>query len=216
METVELETKVQVWDKPADATSLEKAIKALAVNGIKASAVNSLEEAKVKVLTLIPHDAEVLTMTSITLEKSGINEVIDQSGQYNSVRNKLNQMKEETELLAKQKLGAAPEYALGSVHAITENGQVIIASNTGSQLPAYAYGATHVIWVVGTQKIVKDLDAGMERLNEYTLPLESARARKAYNLPETFNSAINKLLIVNKEVNPDRIEIIFIKENVGF
>ncbi len=102
---------------------------------------------------------------------------------------------------------------VGSVHAVTENGQVVVASNTGSQLPAYAYGSQNVIWVVGTQKIVSDLDAAFNRINEYVLPLEADRARKAYGVE---GSNVSKLLILNKEINPNRIKLIFVNENLGF
>ena len=112
-----------------------------------------------------------------------------------------------------KKTGAAPEYCIGSVHAVTQDGKVFIASNTGSQLPSYAYGSANVIWVVGTQKIVKDFDEANERIYKYTLPLESERARKAYGVP---GSAVNKMLIVNKEVAPGRITIIFVNEKLGF
>jgi hypothetical protein len=109
-------------------------------------------------------------------------------------------------------LGAAPEYMVGSVHAITEGGSVVIASNTGSQLPGYASGASHVIWVVGGQKIVSDLDEAIKRIYEYTYPLEDLRAQEAYGI----NSNVSKLLIVNKEVIPHRIKVILVKENLGY
>ncbi len=113
-----------------------------------------------------------------------------------------------------QKLGAAPEYVIGSVHTVTEDGHVlIIASASGSQLPAYVYAAEHVIWVVGTQKIVKNIEEGMKRIYKYVLPLESARAHKAYGVP---GSSVNKLLIVNKEPVPNRITIILVQQPLGF
>jgi hypothetical protein len=110
------------------------------------------------------------------------------------------------------KLGATPEYILGSVHAVTEDGRVLIASKTGSQLGPYAAGAAKVIWVVGAQKIVKDLDEGMCRIEEYSLPLEEQRALQVYGTP----SGINKVLIVNKEIDPERITMIIVKEVLGF
>lgn len=192
-----------------------KAIEALKANGIQAESVSSSQEAKTRALNLIPKGAEVMPMTSITLNQTGIADEINNSGNYDSVRNKLNSMNRDTQNLEMQKIGAAPEYAIGSVHAVTEDGQIIIASNTGSQLPAYVYGSPHVIWVVGTQKIVKDLAEGMDRIKEYIVPLETQRARKAYNLPE-FNTNMSKVLIINKEINLNRIRLIFVNENVGF
>lgn len=112
-----------------------------------------------------------------------------------------------------QRLGATPEWVLGSVHAVTETGEALIASNTGSQLPAYAFGVGKVIWVVGTQKIVKDREEGLGRIYEHSLPLESERAKKAYGVP---GSAVNKILIVNREVQPGRITMILVNERLGF
>jgi acyl-CoA hydrolase len=115
-----------------------------------------------------------------------------------------------------RKLGAAPDVALGSVHALTDDGIAVIASLTGSQLPAYASGAGKVIFVVGSQKIVKNLDEAMERLESYVVPLESARARKAYGLPDTFNSQANKILLLKGEVQPGRITFLLLEETQGF
>ncbi len=139
--------------------------------------------------------------------------MLDGSGKYDSVKKKLMSTNRETEALQMQRLGAAPEYAVGSVHAVTEDGKVVVVSNTGSQLPAYAYGSMHVIWVVGGQKIVKDLDAAMERVYEHVLPLESERARIAYGVE---GSNVSKLLTVTREVNPNRIKMIIVKEPLGF
>jgi hypothetical protein len=111
-----------------------------------------------------------------------------------------------------QRLGAAPEWTIGSVHALTEDGHVLVASATGSQLPAYAYGADHVIWVVGAQKIVKNTEDGVQRIREYTLPLEDARARKTYGM----GSAINNLLIINATRAAGRLNVIIVKEKLGF
>jgi len=154
-----------------------------------------------------------MSMSSVTLDTVSISKEIQESEKYNSARKKLLSMDRRTQDLEMQKLGAAPEWAAGSVHAITEDGKVIIASQSGSQLPAYAFGSSHVIWVVGTQKIVKNIDEGMKRIYEYVLPLESERAKKAYGVP---GSAVNKILIINKEAQKGRITIIFVNEVLGF
>lgn len=207
---------MNTWEKLATEEELDKAIAALKENGISSVVVNSGEEAKEKVLSMLPEGAEVMNMTSVTLDKIGLSYEIMESGKFTSVKNELSKLDRAKDGHLMQQLGAAPEYAVGSVHAVTQDGKVMIASNTGSQLPAYAYGATHVIWVVGTQKIVKNLDEGEERLYTHTLPLESARAQVAYGLPEGYKSNVSKLLIVSKEVNPNRITIVFVKELLGF
>jgi L-lactate utilization protein LutC len=204
------------WDTLSNEETLKKTIDGLKTRGIEAVVVENGEAAKQKVLELLPKGAEVMPMTSITLDTIGVSDTLNNSGEYNSVRNELNKLDRQKDSLKMQQLGAAPEWAIGSVHAITEDGQVVIASNTGSQLPAYAYGSAHVIWVVGTQKIVANLDDAMTRINEYILPIETKRARKAYGLPDTWNSNVSKLLIVSKEVTPQRITIVFVKEKLGF
>ena len=200
------------WDELADDARLERTVSALKANGMDALVVDSGEQAKGKVLEIIPEGAEVMTMTSVTLDATGIADEINNSGRFDSVRKRLASMDRGKQWREMQKLGAAQEYAIGSVHAVTEDGKVIIASATGSQLPAYAYGSGKVVWVVGAQKIVKDMDEGMRRIEEYVLPLEDARARKAYGM----GSGINKVLTVGKEFSPGRIKIILVREKLGF
>lgn len=200
------------WEQLADKATIDKIIKALKNNGIQALVAEDRKEAEKKVLEILPQKAEVMTMTSVTLDTTGISGEINESGRYSSVRSKLMSMDRGTQGLEMQKMGAAPEWVVGSVHAVTEDGQVLIASNSGSQLPSYAYGASHVIWVVGTQKIVKNIDEGLKRIKEYCFPLEDKRAQKAYGM----HSNVSKILIVNKEMTPNRITMILVKEKLGF
>jgi L-lactate utilization protein LutC len=205
------------YDILATDSSLQKTISALKANGIFAQVVNTAAEAKELVLKMIPAGAEVMTMTSVTLDTIGLEKELNESGKFSSVKKKLSEMSRETQHGEMQKLGAAPTWAVGSVHAVTEDGKVVIASNTGSQLPAYVYGSEHVIWVVGAQKIVPNLDEAMNRVYEHVLPLEAERARKAYGIPEDKpGSNVSKLLIVSREVNSDRINMIIVKEKLGF
>lgn len=201
------------WTKIPGKSTIKKTIDALKANNIESLIVENKKEAKKKVLELIPQGSEVMTMTSVTLDAIGISAEINQSGKYNSIRSKLTSMDRSTQSLEMQKLGSAPEYVIGSVHAVTQDGKILIASNTGSQLSAYVYGSSHVVWVIGAQKIVKDIDEGMRRIYKYILPLESERVKKAYGMPK---SAVNKLLVINKEVKQNRIIAIIVKEVLGF
>lgn len=201
------------WENLASDESINKVVAALKNEGIDALIVNTGDEAKAKILQMVPKGAEVMTMSSQTLEATGIAKEINESGNYDSIKAKLLKMDRTTQGREMQKLGAAPDWALGSVHAVSEDGHVFIASNTGSQLGAYAYSASHVIWVVGTQKIVKNFDEGIKRVYEYSLIKESER-QKANGNPNGSN--VSKLLIVNKEFKPQRITMILVKERLGF
>jgi len=199
------------FNELANREIVEKTMKALEINGIKSYFVENREKAKEKILALLPAGAEVMDMSSETLREIGIPEIVN-SGKYNSVKEKLKGMKRETQGREMQRIGVAPEFAIGSVHAVTEDGKLMIASLTGSQLSAYAYGADHIIFVIGTQKIVKDMDEAMKRINEYVFPLENERAKKVYGM----ESSINKILLISKEFKKDRIHIIFVNEKLGF
>lgn len=189
---------------------IERTVKALEANGIHAIIAANAEEARARLFEILPAGAEVFTSTSRTLDTLGVQSEIDQ--RYNSVRVKLAELDPKTQGREMVKLGATPEVTLGSVHAVTETGSLVIASATGSQLAGYASAAAKVIWLVGVQKIVPNLDEALKRLYEYTLPLEDERALQAYGV----NSSVNKLLIVHREVTPGRATLILIKENIGF
>ncbi len=193
--------------------SVQKTAKALEANNLKTIIVKNGKEAKEKVLKFIPEDSEVMTMTSVTLDTIGLSEQINKAdGKFKPVRDKLYAMDRNTQSREMAKMGSAPDWVVSSVHAVTEDGRLLIASNTGSQLSAEAYGGGKVIFVVGTQKIVKDTTEGLKRIYEYTLPLEDERAQKAYGM----RSNVSKILIINKEVVPERIIIILVKEKLGF
>jgi L-lactate utilization protein LutC len=213
IEKIEKNTGTEHWAKPVEKQHVERAMKALLTNGITAHYFENSEEARKKFYELLPKGAEVLTMSSQTLETLGIPKEILESQGYVSVRKKLLSMDRATQSKEMQQIGAAPDWVIGSVHAITEDGKVVIASNSGSQLPAYSYGSPHVIWIVGTQKIVKNMDEAMKRIYEYTLPLESERAKKAYGV---LGSNVSKLLIFYREPNPGRITVLFVNEQLGF
>ncbi|MCL5113819.1 MAG: lactate utilization protein [Patescibacteria group bacterium] len=202
----------QKFSKLASDQTIEKTVKALNSNNLKTEVVENGEEARKKVLELVPKGAEVFTMTSQTLEAIGVAKEINESGKYDPVRPRLYAMNRNTQGREMRKLGTAPDWTAASVSAVTQDGHLLIASNTGSQLPADAYGSGKVIFVVGTQKIVADTQEGIKRIYEYSYPLEDVRAQKAYGV----HSAVNKILIINKEVVPERITVILVKKNLGF
>lgn len=201
----------QKFSELADEATINKTIVALEQHGLTVYLAQDRIEAKEKALGLLPAGAEIMNMSSTTLAEIGMDHEILSNPKYKAVRNEFAALSRPDQMMEKQRLGAAPEYAIGSVHVVTEEGEVLIASASGSQLAAYAFGAPHVIWVVGAQKIVKDLAAGQQRLSEYCLPLENERALKVYGK----GSSINKILQINQEV-PGRITMIIVKEKLGF
>jgi len=184
---------------------------ALEANGMHAIVVADRAAAVQAVLQRIPKGATVLDATSKTLATLGLPEALVAAG-FPSLKAELGRLRKEQKLSEMRQHGAAPDVVVGSVHALTETGQAVIASATGSQLAPYTYGAGKVLWVVGTQKIVPDLETAFRRVHEYTFPLENARALQAYGA----GSNVAKLLVVNREFQPGRITVILLRENLGF
>jgi hypothetical protein len=182
-------------------------IKNLEKNGFEAYSFTTPEEVKSKITELIPAGSQVMTMSSVTLDTLGIADLLNNSEKYHPIRPKLYSGDADAKIQA-----SMPEYAVGSLQAVTTSGQLVFASATGSQIPAYVYGAKNVILIIGTQKIVDDLDSAFKRIKDYVFPLEDARAMQAYGV----HSSINKILIINKEPIPGRLKILFIDQKIGY
>jgi bisphosphoglycerate-independent phosphoglycerate mutase (AlkP superfamily) len=196
----------------ADEARVRRASAGLEANGISVVRVADAAEAREVVLGLIPDGSEVHHGASQSLDVAGITDEIDKSGRYESLRPRIFSMDRQTRADEIRRLSSAPDVMLGSVHAVTETGSLMAASMGGSQLGPYVSGAGRVILVVGTQKIVSNIEEGLRRIEEYAFPLEDARAQAAYGI----HSAVNKVLIINREIAPGRITVVFVDEVLGF
>jgi hypothetical protein len=197
---------------PASEQRLERAAAALTAHGFAVEILDDAAAARARVADLIPEDASVFTAASETLRLSGIDADINTSGRYQAVKPRALAMDRVTGADDFRRLLASPDVIIGSVAAVTETGSLVIASGSGSQLPGYAGGAAHAIWIVGAQKVVPDLATALRRVEEHSLPLESARTQAAYGWP----SAVNRLLILNAEHQPGRGTVLLLREAIGF
>jgi len=197
---------------PAPAQSLRKAAAALTAHGFTADILDDAAAARSRIKDVIPAGASVFTGSSETLRLSGIEEDINTSGRYDAIKPRVWAMDLVADADEIRRLISSPDVVVGSVAALTETGSLVVASATGSQLPSYAGGAAQAIWVVGAQKVVPDLNAALRRVEDYALPLESARAQAIYGRP----SAVNRLLILNGELFPGRGTVLLLREAIGF
>jgi hypothetical protein len=200
------------FSRLATVEQLSATVAALEGNGIVCIVAEDGEEARRLVAAQLVEGAEVFNNTSRTLESIGLAEDIEQSGRYQPLRLRLYQMDREMQEHEMRVLASSPDYVVGSVHAVTLDGSLLIASASGSQLGPMVSGAGHVVLVIGSQKIVADIDTGLRRIYEYCLPLEDDRARRAYGMP----SAVNNILIINRVVQPGRVTAILVRERLGF
>jgi hypothetical protein len=196
----------------ADEARVVTTVAALEANGFAVVRATDADDARHKVLDLIPAGSQVHHGASKTLDQTGLTEKLADAERFDALKPRIWGMDRQTQAHEIRRLGAAPDVMLGSVHAVTETGSLIVASMGGSQLGPYVSGAGKVVLVVGTQKIVTDLDEGFRRLYEHTLPLESERAQAAYGV----NSSVNKLLVINREIQPGRITVVLVDEALGF
>lgn len=210
--TVELPTPNPIFATPAGNDRLDRVAAALEETGVTVIVVDTGAEAAEKALSLIPDGVEVFDSSSETLNAIGLSQAIASSTRFNAVRPKLLELYAAGDRDGMRRIGATPDYIVGSVHAVTEDGEVVVGSGTGSQLGPYAYTAKNVIWVVGHQKLVGTLEEGLQRVREYSYPKESARVFAMAGRP----GALNRILILNREFVPGRTTAILVREELGF
>jgi LUD domain len=204
----------QAGTEPGGAAStdlVERVATAIRAHNIEALVVETKAEARDAVLALIPEGAEVHSGKSKTLEELGLFADLMESGRYDAIRPRLFKMDRQTQAMEMRKLGTAPNFMVGSVAAVTEDGALIAASGTGTQLAAYAAGAGRLILIVGSQKIVPDLDAALRRINDVVFPYEDAQVVARLGV----HTILEKLLIIYGEWTAGRTTVVLVREPVG-
>jgi hypothetical protein len=199
------------FTEAASTERIDRVAEALARHNIEAMVVDTGAEARERVLSMLPEGAEVHWGTSRTLEEIGLTPELLAEGRYDAIRPRYLQMDRATQAREIRKLSAAPDFMLGSVQAITDDGALVVASYSGSQIGPYAIGAGRVILVVGSQKIVADLDEGMRRAREHVQPYEDASLRNRIGVP----TKLAKLLVIFEDASPGRVTVILVREPVG-
>jgi hypothetical protein len=208
MTTLEIDSATE---NAGDDDRVERAAAALRSHNIEAIVVDTGEEARVVVLGLIPDGAEIHSGKSKTLADVGLFSELVESGRYDAIRPRIFKMDRQTQGREIRKLIAAPDIMVGSVAAVTDDGTLVAASATGSQLAAYAAGAGRVILVVGSQKIVPDLDAALARIRDVVFPFENAQVRASLGV----DTVLEKVLVIYGEWQPGRTTVVLVREPVG-
>lgn len=199
------------YERPASRERLERTVKALEQRGFRAQIADSPAHARELALDLLPAGAEVHAALSETLHELELTSAIDESGRYDALRPKLRAMDRRTQAREMRKLGAAPDFIVGSAHAVTDEGEILVASGSGSQLGAYAYAAGSVVLIVGHQKLVRNVEEGLRRIREYSLPREFLRMQAA-GFPGTLWS---ETLLMHFD-GRHRVHVIFVQATLGF
>lgn len=173
--------------------------------------VNDGVAAREAVLAMIPEGSQVHWGKSKTLEDIGVIDALQTSGSYDVVRSRLSEMDRQTQGREMRQLAAAPDYMVGSVQALTEGGQLVVASASGYQIGPYAAGADQLILVVGSQKLVPDFEAALKRITEHVQPYEDKRLREQMGV----GTVLCRILILERDFAAGRTTIVLVKEPVG-
>lgn len=195
--------------------TVERTKAGLKERGFEPVVVGTKEEALEKIKELIPAGASVMNGSSTSLIEMGFVDYL-KAGQHgwNNLHEAIVHETDPGKQAQLRKKALLSDYYLGSVHAMTEGGELVIASNTGSQLPHLVFSSPNLILVVSTNKITENLDAAMKRLHEYVIPLEDKRMQAAYGM----GTNLSKLFIYSKEVafNNRKVTILLVNEKLGY
>src|SRR5207253_2415079 len=152
---------------PASEAELEALAEKLRARNFEVVIVQDGAEAKAEVLKRIPEGAQVHSGKSKTLEDAGLFKEFMGNEKYDFVRRRTMKMDQKTQRDDIRRAGAAPDIMVNSAHAVTEEGQIVVTSASGSQIGPIASGAGQLILVIGSQKIVPDLDTAFRRIREH-------------------------------------------------
>jgi hypothetical protein len=197
--------------RPASETELEALAARLRERNFEVLIVQSSADVRAAVLERIPEGATVHSGKSKTLEDAGLFKELMESERYDIIRRRTSKLDRKTQGDEIRRLGAAPDVMLGSVQAVTESGQMVVASASGSQIGPYASGAGKLILVIGSQKIVPDLDTALRRINEHVFPYEDARLRETLGV----GTKLTRWLVIEQDYYPGRTTIILVREPTG-
>jgi hypothetical protein len=199
------------FEAPASEAELEALAEKLRGRNFEVVIVHDGAEARAEVLKRIPEGAQVHSGKSKTLEDAGLFAELMENESYDFVRKRTMKMDRDTQRDEMRKAAAAPDVMVNSVQAVTEAGQLVITSASGSQIGPIASGAGKLILVIGSQKVVPDLDTAFRRIQDYVFPYEDARLFEQMGI----HTAITRTLILERDFRPGRTTIILVRQPIG-
>lgn len=199
----------------------EQIIKNLKSRNIEAFFVQTKDEALKKSLELIPENSSVSWGGSSSIEEIGLKEKI-RNGKYIVFdREKAQTLEEKTKIIHQ---GLTSDFFLASCNAVSEDGILVNIDGLANRLAGICYGPKHVLFIVGMNKIVKNIDDAISRARNISAPINAQRfdidtpCKKTgccYDClsPDTICC---QLLITRYSKIKDRMILILVNENLGY
>ncbi|WP_136603411.1 lactate utilization protein [Salinigranum halophilum] len=197
---------------PSD-EELDAAVENLEANGFDVTVVDTRAEALEAVSSMIPDGATVMDGHSTTLEEIGfIDHLMEGDHAWENLHADVWAIDDDAERFTARRKAQTADYFVGGINAIARTGELVAADLSGSRIGAYPFAAGNVVIVSGVNKVVADLDAALDRLENVAYPLENERAQEAYGV----ESAIAKQLVYRKEPTEGRTSVVLVREQLGY
>lgn len=196
-------------------------VKALESRRFEAYYCQTAEEAKEKVLSLIPEGKSVGWGGSMTLDETGILPAI-KNGNYCKIdRDSAKDPAERKELMHK---ALSADYFLMSANAVTNDGVIYNLDGNGNRAAAMVYGPENVIVVVGLNKIAATQEDALFRTRNIAAPMNAQRFDIKTPCKTTGECADCKCadsicanLVVTRICRPEgRIKVVLVGDDFGF
>ena len=200
-------------DEQPTADELDVAVENLEASGFDVVVVEDGEAALAELVARIPDGASVMDGHSTTLEEIGfVDHLMEGDHEWENRHAEVYGIDDDAERQRARREAQASDYFVGSVNAVAGTGELVAADASGSRIGAYPFAAANLLLVAGTNKVVDDLDAALDRLDDVAYPLEDARAQDAYGA----GSVIAKQLIYRQESQEGRTTLVLVRESLGY
>ena len=196
----------------------DKIIKGLESRNMTGYYAATREEALAKALEIIPEGSTIGMGGSVSAAEIGLVDAV-KNGNYNFIDR--SQYADQREAYLKT---CDADFFLASVNAMTEDGVLINIDGNSNRVSAIAHGPKHVLFIVGINKVCKDVDSAMKRARNVAAPINAQRFGLSTPCAQT-GSCFNckspdticcQFLITRYSRHPGRIHVILVNDNLGF
>ena len=204
--------------KKRNALLAKKVIEGLRSRNMEADFAETKEEALEKALALIPEGSSISMGGSMSVHAIGLSEAL-KNGNYDFIDRDAYEDKRKAMLLAYD-----ADFFLSSCNAMTEDGVMVNIDGNANRVSAIAQGPKHVLFIVGMNKVCKDVDHAMKRARNVASPINAQRCGLKTPCTQT-GSCMNcksadticcQFLITRYSRHAGRIHVILVNEDLGY
>lgn len=206
----------------ARALQAESLIAALNKRNMTAFYCESKEACLQKVLELVPEESTIAWGGSASITECGIPDALKESGKYTVYdRAKYLSPRQVKEF---NRLAFESDYYFMSSNAITLDGMLMNIDGNGNRVANLIFGPSHVIVVVGMNKVVPTIEDAYDRIRNFASPPNTVRLKKNTPCSKTGKCGdcysddciCNQIVITRRSREKERIIVLLVNDNLGF